>query len=259
MALIFAGKALGFLAGSALRIRRREVEARLRARGIPEPADVAAAMYTNLGHGLVELLGGDDAPDRTLLTARAQAALPILREGAVVASAHTGAWDVVACAMAPSLPLALVTKRLSVGFLDEIWQRTRRRAGVGLLHGAGTVPAALARLARGEIVATMVDQAPRKGLVHPFLGQDALHDTLPATLAQRSGRPLVVVFTRRLPTGQHLVDVPLVLPPARRDADFVVRATTRTSDALGEWVRAHPEQWLWLHRRWKGFEGPSPT
>jgi Kdo2-lipid IVA lauroyltransferase/acyltransferase len=254
-----AGNALGFLAGDALRIRRREVEARLRARGIPHAADVAGAMYRNLGQGALELLFGETRAAQAVLTDRAEAALPILREGAVVSSAHTGAWDVVACAMAPRLRLTLVTKRLSIRFFDRLWQRTRRDAGVGLLDGPGTVPSALARLARGEVVATMMDQAPRKGLVHPFLGQDALHDTLPAALAQRARRPFVVVLTRRLPSGEHLVDVPFVLHPSRKEGDFVPRATRQASDALGDWVRAHPDQWLWLHRRWKGFEGPAPT
>ena len=256
------GSALGFVAGSVLRIRRREVEARLLARGIPRPDEVADAMYRGLGEALVELLGlvrDGSATTPILLTPRAELALASLGEGAVIASAHTGSWDSLACAMAQRVPLALVTKRLSVRFLDQVWQDIRTKRGLVLLHGAGTMRAALALLAEGRVVATMIDQAPRRGLVLPFLGKDALHDTMPAVLAHRARRPFVVALGRRDEEGRHVIDVPLVLSPDGSPArTFVPYATRLASDALGELVRAHPEQWLWLHRRWKGFEKAAP-
>lgn len=218
-------------------------------------------MYRTLGEGLIDLLALSDEGRRAHaveLTPRAEIALRSLADGAVVASAHTGSWDVVACAMAERLPLSLVTKRLSVGFLDTIWQDVRARRGLSLLHGGGTVRAALGALSEGKVVATMIDQAPRRGLVFPFLGQDALHDTTPAVLAHRSRRPFVVALGRRDHRGRHVVDVPLVLSPDGSARTFVPHATRLASDALGELVRAHPEQWLWLHRRWKGFERAAP-
>ncbi len=160
--------------------------------------------------------------------------------------------------LAERLPLALVTKRLSVRFLDAYWQDLRARRGLLLLHGAGTMRSALGALSDGKVVATMIDQAPRRGLVFPFLGQDALHDTTPAVLAHRAGRPLVVALGRRDEQGEHVLDVPLVLPPDGSARTFVPHATRLASDALGDLVRAHPEQWLWLHRRWKGFERAAP-
>lgn len=255
------GRALGFVAGSVLRIRRREVVARLRARGFARPNEIADAMYRTLGDGLIDLLALSRRAQRThpvRLTPRAEAALASLHGGAVIASAHTGSWDVLACAMAERLPLALVTKRLSVRFLDAYWQDLRARRGLLLLHGAGTMRSALGALSDGKVVATMIDQAPRRGLVFPFLGQDALHDTTPAVLAHRAGRPLVVALGRRDEQGEHVLDVPLVLPPDGSARTFVPHATRLASDALGDLVRAHPEQWLWLHRRWKGFERAAP-
>ena len=104
----------------------------------------------------------------------------------------------------------------------------------------------------------MLKTTARRGLVLPFLGQDALHDTLPAVLALRSGRPLIVALAHRRPDGTHVLDVPLVLDPRGEGRAFVREATRAASDALADLVRAHPDQWLWLHRRWKGFERAAP-
>ena len=258
------GAAVGLVAGSVLRVRRAEVEARLRARGIGDPTRVASAMYVQLGHGLVELLslvfpGTSAAPVR--LTPRAEAALrDLVASGgrAVIASAHTGSWDVLACAMASRVRLSVLTKRLSVSLLDRLWHRVRSRRGIELLSGAGSIGSALAALSRGHAVGAMIDQAPTRGVRHPFLGQDALHDSTAAVLAHRANCPLIVAFSWR-EAGGHVLDVPLVLHPEGSARTFVPSATRRASTALEELVRARPEQWLWLHRRWKGFEKAAPT
>jgi KDO2-lipid IV(A) lauroyltransferase len=101
----------------------------------------------------------------------------------------------------------------------------------------------------------MIDQAPTRaaGMIEaPFLGRNALHDPGPAALAARAGVPFLVAFGRRLPDGSHLVDVPLVLTPEpRAGRSFVERATLAAAAALEQHVREAPEQFLWLHRRWK--------
>ena len=225
-----------------------------------EAPRVARQMYRSLGRGLCELvfagvsgrsgLGGVRVPEAAfsrLLTGG---------RGCVVATAHTGNWDLVACAVAARAPLTVVTKHLKVGFLDSLWQGVRAASGVKLV-AAGRARRAVARaLAGGELVAMLVDQAPERtrGVVQaPFLGAPAVVDLSPALAALRAKVPLAAVFPLRLPDGTHTVSVAAVFEPpprpSRRWAMDVMREVTALLDAH---VREHPEQWLWMHRRWKG-------
>ncbi|MGH7281286.1 MAG: hypothetical protein ACRELY_07175, partial [Polyangiaceae bacterium] len=62
----------------------------------------------------------------------------------------------------------------------------------------------------------------------------------------------VVAAARRTAAGDHVLYVLEVLrPPARPTRACVLEATRGATEALGAFVRAHPDQWLWLHRRWK--------
>ncbi|MCU0681105.1 MAG: lysophospholipid acyltransferase family protein [Polyangiaceae bacterium] len=272
------GALVGLLVGEALRVRRAEVTGRLRRAGFAEPTAIARAMYLSLGRGLFELLWAGGRPGRSLaarvrLTERAIAVLASLEgRGAVLASAHTGNWDLAACAVAETYALLVVTKRLHVRALDGLWQGLRSGRGVSLVSGRGSLTKALAALGEGSLVAIMIDQAPEgrgRTLVHPFLGLPAKHDRLAATLAARSGRPLLVTFPKRERDGSHLLDiVDVITPPSEgARAGWVDEATKRGSAALEAFVRQQPEQWLWLHRRWKGVAAtatedttaPAPT
>ncbi len=155
----------------------------------------ASDMYASLGTGLVELsltgLGNESLSRRVDLSR----VLPRITElrargrGVVIATAHTGNWDLLACAAAERLPLSVITKRLSIGFLDRVWQSLRARRGVRLLVAGSALRPALDVLARGEAVAMMVDQAPerlRSTITAVFLGSEARVDLVAS--ARRNAR-----------------------------------------------------------------------
>jgi KDO2-lipid IV(A) lauroyltransferase len=226
-------------------------------------------MYASLGAALFEFLWMVGQPRAPLsivrLTAKAKRALDTRTtagRGVVVATAHTGNWDLVACASAAHFPLAVVTKRLSVRWLDRFWQRERAARGVDLLHGEGTFGKAMRALDRGRSVAMLVDQAPEKGTAFvraSFMGQTANCDLAAAMLAARARVPLVLALGFRRGDGTHEVDIPLVLdPPARPTRAWVEEATLRINEELEAFVRRHPSQWLWMHRRWKPVARPAP-
>ena len=256
-----AGAALGWLVGGVGRLRRGEVEDRLRSAGFADPAGIARGMYASLGAALYELLW-TAAPGRRLLTrrvrltARAEAALTaVATSGAIVATAHTGNWDLVACAVAERRPLWVVSKRLRVRWLDALWQGLRRRRGVRIVDATGAVAATREGLRQGALVAQIIDQVPERAsgaMQAPFLGRDAWHDLTPALLAARLRAPLFVALGRRCEDGTHEVDVPLYMDaPDRADAAWAREVTVAMARVLEEHVRAWPSQWLWLHRRWK--------
>ncbi|HVU02165.1 MAG TPA: lysophospholipid acyltransferase family protein [Polyangiaceae bacterium] len=258
-ARLFAAVA-AFVVGDLLRVRRAHAERAMTRAGVAEPSDTVRAMYRSLGRGLFELLRLSIRRGRHALAVRAPLAeLEALRargRGVVVATAHTGSWDVAACAMARVAPLTVVTKRLSVSVLDRLWQGTRRREGVRLTEAGRAARDVASALRRGEVVAMLVDQAPERarGVVRAsFLGAPALVDLAPAYAAMRARAPLVAAFPYRDADGGHGVTLAGVFePPARAERAWAEETMIAVTRLLDEHVRRRPEQWLWMHRRWKG-------
>jgi KDO2-lipid IV(A) lauroyltransferase len=179
----------------------------------------------------------------------------------VVATAHTGNWDWVACGTASARPLTVITKRLSVGWLDRLWQGLRLGRGVRLVQAGGAARPALERLARGELVVTLIDQAPerRRAITRmPFLGQTAEVDLVPALLAMRARCPMLVAFAKRTEEGHAIEVLGRLVPPERPSRDWAVGAMRQATAWLEAFVREHPEQWLWMHRRWKLSNEAAP-
>jgi KDO2-lipid IV(A) lauroyltransferase len=260
-----------------VRVRRAHVETAMRRAGLTNVPALARAMYASLGTSVFEFLwlvgrGATPVP-QLVLSARARAVLTehgrearrgTRRPGIVVATAHTGNWDFVACALARDhMDLTVVTKRLSAPWLDRFWQERRASFGVELLDGAGVFARAVEGVLRGRAVALVIDQVPeRRSAVTEFLflGQPARCDATPALLAARTGVPLVLALGRRLPDGRHAVDVPLTLdPPPRASRRWVEDATRALNLELERFVLQHPSQWLWMHRRWKSAAASGLT
>jgi KDO2-lipid IV(A) lauroyltransferase len=264
-ALETLGAFVGWLAGSVLRIRRAHVEEAMRAAGIEDPSATARRMYRALGASALEFLWlarrGGEATRHVRIDGASE---PRWREalaggrGVVVAASHTGNWDLAACAIARDTELAIVTKRLSAGSLDAFWQSVRASRGVRLFDAEGAVTPTRAALGRGAAVAMMIDQvpaSPKHALRVEFLGRPALADRAPAALAASCGAPLVVAASERGRGGEHILHVlDVLVPPRRPGRRWIDEATVLATGALDAFVRAHPAQWLWMHRRWKGIE-----
>jgi KDO2-lipid IV(A) lauroyltransferase len=265
------GWALGVLAFDLLHIRRAHVLASMQRAGI-DPRVHARASYVSLGVGVFELLWLTGRPDTPLdpvvrvegwerfEEARA------LGHGVVVTTAHTGNWDLAACACAARTPLAVVTKRLSTRGLDAFWQSARARRGLDLIAApdGGVLAAIRERLShppQGGAIALLVDQDPERTrgvTAAPFLGEIAAHDLLPATLAARRGAPIVLAFARREADGRHVVEiVDVLVPPRGAKTAWIVEATRTIAARLDAFVRREPSQWMWLHRRWKTRLAPE--
>jgi KDO2-lipid IV(A) lauroyltransferase len=263
-----AGALLGWIAGSLLRIRRVHVEESMLRAGLTDHGSLANAMYRALGRSALELLWLGSGSAKVGEHARIDpASLAAWREaigsgrGVVVAASHTGNWDLAACAMAREVDLLVVTKRLRIESLDRFWQSTRAAYGVRLADAHGAMQSARATLRRGGAVAMMIDQVPSSAshaMVVEFLGQPALADRAPAALAAARGAPLVVAASRRDDRGEHVLHVlDVLLPPSNGRRAWIEKATVHATRALDRFVRIHPDQWLWMHRRWKCLD-PGP-
>jgi len=264
------GALLGRLWFSVIRVRRRVVLDNL-ARCLPELSSaerkrIALECYRNLGRAAVEFLlaarqPGDELVELVRLEGiehveQARAA----GHGAIVITGHFGNWDLLcAAAAAAGHPLHVVTKQLSASGFDRFWQEMREQKGVRLLPARGSLTELLDVLKQNEILALVVDQhdPSPSAVVVDFLGRPAAATAAPALLARRTGAPLLPVFAERLPDGTHRARIGEAIECSRTgDLKQDVRETTqRIQNTLEQAVRARPDHWLWLHRRWKAERG----
>ncbi|MBK8480138.1 MAG: lysophospholipid acyltransferase family protein [Proteobacteria bacterium] len=269
------GALIGAFFGAGLRWRRGVVLANLRA-AFPQqsPAALRAltrGVYAHLGAAAVALFRLPLLTPGAAEALLGSAALLELRSllangrGVIVLSAHLGYWDLLACAAAQAgMPVNVVTRRLRDGGLNRWWMGQRASCGVRLWPARGSALGLAQCLRRGEIVAMVLDQHEPGGAVVPFFGRPAATPRGLAQLARLSGAPVVPAFLVRRAAGPEVE----LLPPlhfastpdpagaggpatreARRRADDCFTAElTRILEAQ---VRRFPDQWFWVHRRWK--------
>lgn len=176
---------------------------------------------------------------------------------AIIFSAHLANWELPAvCAARHGLPVTAVYRTPNNARVAEEIARIRE-GSMGELLAAGSGQAVAfamaAVLERGGHLGMLVDQRLTRGLNLPFFGQDAATNPTLARLARQYDCPVHGARVIRLPGNRFRLELTdeLKLP---RDAEGLVDidATMRLVNNIVEgWVREHPGQWLWLHRRWR--------
>jgi KDO2-lipid IV(A) lauroyltransferase len=251
--------ALAFLVGL-----RRRVALEGLARAFPErtPAErrvLAAAAYAQLGKSLAELWLVHRLPDDALekmvrfegweIYQAAQAP----GRGVVCAVAHFGNFELLSRAVGRrGIKLSIIVRNLGDAF-GRWMLRNRTRTGVRHLPDRGSSKAALAVLRRGEVLAIAVDQnmRPSRGIFVDFFGERACTTPAPAVFSLRSGAPIIAAFPIRQPDGTHLVRLRGPFQTVLSGHAAIEDLTQQITRAVEDEVRAHPDHWYWVHRRWK--------
>jgi KDO2-lipid IV(A) lauroyltransferase len=178
--------------------------------------------------------------------------------GVVVLTAHYGAWELLVSIMASrGWPIAVVRRARSNRLFEQVLSRWRASSGVEFLPRGNAARAALRALRRGRYLAMTLDQdCPRsEGVFVPFLGRLACTRDGPARLAMLSGAAVVPIFIERVgQSSRHRIRVepPLELVGDEGDREAAVVENVRRMAAVVERaIRRAPEQWIWIHRRWR--------
>lgn len=176
-------------------------------------------------------------------------------KGILLYSGHYGHWELAALVQGfLGMPLTLVARPLDNPVLERMLARLRTVSGNVVVHKRNAIREMLQTLSRGGGVAIVIDQDARDaGVFVPFLGRLASTTPTLATLALRTGAALVPVFCVPQRKGTYRIiygPVTEARSTGDREAD-VLRITAECTAVLEQWVRRHPEYWLWMHRRWK--------
>ncbi len=181
-------------------------------------------------------------------------------KGALILTGHFGNFEVSTIAGLGNFPemrgrIHFVRRAIKPRWLDALVTRRFRRAGFGVMAKRGSLDQILERLAAGDIVVFPFDQhaGPPDGIESEFFGHLAWTFKSLAIIALATGAPVVPASSWREPHGRHVLrfDDP-VAPIAHDNVGEEIRRTTRAYNAVLErLVLRHPEQWFWVHRRWK--------
>ena len=174
----------------------------------------------------------------------------------LVSHIGNGDWATVAFAL-NSLRLASITKEFKWHALNEFWFHIRQRFGLDLIPDRKSSLTILKKLKQNELVGFVLDQflGPPIGIKTKFFGRDTGTPMGLAVLVERSRASVIPALTYRLADGRTAVvfepEIPFV-DTGDKERNIQVN-TQRYCDKIEEWVREHPEQWMWVHRRWKEF------
>jgi len=175
--------------------------------------------------------------------------------GALIFASHLANWELPALAgPAYGLESAVLFRRPNIAAVDRAVQGIRAVNMGTMIATTHDAPLRLAQaLQRGVHVGMLVDQHFGRGVDVTFFGRTTKANPLLARLARQVEVPIHGVRIVRLPGRRFRAELSDEVKPVR-DAEgrIDIAATMQAVTAVIEgWVRAHPEQWLWLHRRWR--------
>ncbi|HXJ39094.1 MAG TPA: lysophospholipid acyltransferase family protein [Bryobacteraceae bacterium] len=174
-----------------------------------------------------------------------------LGKGVLFATAHLGNWELSAYAHALlTEPMNVVVRPLDNPIIDELVETRRGLSGNKLLSKRDFARSILHALRNNEPVGILVDQnsAPDNAVFAPFFGQLASSNMTFAKLAARSGATVIPGFAVWSEAeGKYILRF---YPPVDISGD-PAEDTIRIQAAVEAAVREYPDQWLWIHRRWK--------
>ncbi|MDR2459333.1 MAG: hypothetical protein LBE38_00915 [Deltaproteobacteria bacterium] len=180
--------------------------------------------------------------------------------GLILLTAHIGNWELSPHVMREEFGLNLLTvgRTRDSKIIDELMISTRKSTGCTFVYKKDGVREMLKALKRGEAIGTLYDQAAmskRESAPLEFMGRLAYTNMGPVRLGQKTGSILVPLFASRLKDINVFKIFPPIVPPNEPDGDWSLVTAQKLNDILEEFIRMNPEEWLWVHRRWKTPDG----
>ncbi len=257
------GRALGSLAWHVARRERRKALKNI-AIAFPEwndakRRDTIKAMFRHLGMSLFEIawMRNLDVATRDRLTV-IEGAEPLMKlidegRGVVVFTAHCGNWEWMSYAIGLfGRPTTVLQRERDAPEMNRYITEHRARSGVRTIDRGSAVAGRelIQSLRRGGILAFLIDQNLRTDSVQvPFFGRPALTPIGPAKLAVRTESIVVDILIERLPDGRHRMKIGE--PVETKRDDDPVELTERYTRIIEAQIRRVPEQWVWMHDRWR--------
>lgn len=179
------------------------------------------------------------------------------KRGVLITTGHLGNWELLVFAFAAlHEPIAYLARPLDNPLIEELTVRIRTRFGNTPINKSNSVMTAIKMLRNGEILGVLADinAHPKEGVFVSFFGVDACTSAGPAMLAIRTNSVIVPFFC--VYDGEKkrykIVRGAILEPSQTGDREHDILETTRSfTMEIEKIIRQYPDQWLWIHKRWK--------
>ena len=176
-------------------------------------------------------------------------------KGVLFLTAHAGNWEILpVLGSLYRFPVNVLYRPLDSPALDRLVRKMRSRFGAKMVPSHRAARKILGCLKKGEIVAMLMDQNVDwyEGVFVDFFGSRACTNKGMALIAVKTGAPVLPIFLVR-EEGGFAVEIGAPLPLIRTgDKTRDIETNTQLyNDAIERFVRRHPDQWFWVHQRWK--------
>jgi len=226
---------------------------------------IARGAYQNYAISLVHMLWASGQSEDVLKSTINPTSLDLFRaivdrgRGAVLLSAHFGSWELLPHSVRLFLgyPLVMIVQRQRNGRIDSLVDSIRKQ------HGNSTVPMGpssrglLTALREQKIVLILGDQSgPKEAPFIEFFERPAATHRGAAALCLKTGAPLIFLILIRVENGTFDLHYEEVDKSGLEQytEENITELTRRHTALLEKQIRLHPEQWLWMHKRWKHTE-----
>ncbi|MDQ7788346.1 MAG: lysophospholipid acyltransferase family protein [Thermodesulfovibrionales bacterium] len=234
---------------------------------VSEPAEkIIRDNFQNLGQSFAEVLKIYFGLGRSIIDSVTIEGIEHFQEarakgrGILLITGHCGNWELLAITASVKVtPIAIVARRINNPYINRLVEKVRKRYGNKVIYKQGALKPIMQETKNNGCVGILMDQAvvPEEGYIINFLGRGAWTTKMPALIAKKTGAAVLPVFMHRTKTGHAIGVYPAVELSSNSDREqALIEDTQRFSSFIEAYIREHPEEWLWMHRRWKRVPGP---
>jgi KDO2-lipid IV(A) lauroyltransferase len=180
-----------------------------------------------------------------------------LGKGVILFTGHVGAWELTSFgASVIGHPFSFLVRRLDNPKVEQIVDRARTRFGNQTLNKLGAARPMVKILRSGQVLGLLIDlnTLDEEGIFVDFFGVPASTNFMIAKLALRTQSPIIPLFSPWLEDKKKFglqFSEPVIPQPTGDEEKDVHRLTSTLSLIIEDVIRKYPDQWLWIHKRWK--------
>lgn len=177
--------------------------------------------------------------------------------GVIAFTGHVGGWELSSYALSLyDRPFAFLVRRIDNPKIEALVDQFRAARGNRTIDKRMAAREMLRMLKKGETLGILVDlnALDREAMFVDFFGVKAATTFVVAKLALRTGAPVVPIFSpwdKELKKFRVEIGEPLNFDRTGDEERDTLRATQLLTNVVEDWIRRYPDQWLWIHRRWK--------
>lgn len=227
----------------------------------PLAVSIAREAFRNLGRSFVEVikvyygLGKSIIDNVEISGVENYHKAKSKNKGVIFITGHCGNWELMALAFGAKVDnVSVVARQQNNPYLNRLVEKVRAKYGNRVIYKKGALKGILSELKKNRGVGILMDQAVLKdeGYIMDFLGRPAWTTKMPALMARKTGAAVLPIFINRS-VAKHVINIyPEVALSAEDDTEkAIIEDTRRFSGFIEDYIREHPTEWLWIHKRWK--------